>query len=306
MKKLLIVIILINTALGLFAQTKISVFVTSKVLKQDYQAFLTDQLVEAFTNSNQYIAVNRSNEIISVLNTVAEFQENGKIDPKQVVNATKQYGETQVCGVNVYQVDDKYVFQASLVDVATAQIVKTVSAYSPKDDWEFDSALEVSRQLTAKLMGMSEKYRSDNDENKNENKKEIIKIEHGGYTYFIHPELGAMSLSNGKQACRDLVVEGCNQSVKKENNKNKKSKNKKKEQQDDDEFNKWRLPSLEEFYAIAEKCPHLLKKKYSYWTRYGQSCYYWDSSKKWTDQGDNSNYLRRILPIMKVKKSDDN
>lgn len=305
MKKLLSVIFFITIALGLFAQTKISVFVTSKVLSQDYQAFLTDQLVEAFTNSNQYIAVNRSSELNTVLNKVHAIQDNGYIDPKQIVNATKQYGETQVCGVNVYHVDDRYVFQASIVDIATVQIIKTVSAYTSEDYWGFDSALEIAHQLTAKLMGTFENKKVENVKDSSEYyDKEIITFEHGGKTYLLHPDLGEMLWDNGNSACsKNLSVRHYY-----------KIEYKRRRRKNDPIYDisylrEWRMPTREELYAIAKKTT-VLNKKYCYWTSESApkkheliSHWYlkyengqWESYYK--TYGDNDNHTRyHVLPI---------
>lgn len=280
MRKILTLLFLVGISLGMSAQMRISVFVTSKVLSQDYQAFLTDQLVEAFTNSNQYIAVNRSNELTSVLNQVHAIQDNGYIDPKQIVNATKQYGETQVCGVNVYQVDDRYVFQASLVDIATAQITKTVSAYTQKDDWDFDVALAISQQLTAKLIGKFDNKTTGDPKENDINDVKIITFEHGGWTYQIYPDLGAMSWKNGKRACEQLWRKTDNKQAKEH----------------------WRLPTREEFYAITKKT-NVASKKHYYWTSdHSYDNYYvYRFHYGWASESRDGNNYARILPIRKMK-----
>lgn len=304
MKKISILLLLVGISLSITAQTRISVFVTSKVLSEDYQAFLTDQLVEAFTNSNQYIAVNRSNELNELLNQVHAIQDNGYIDPKQIVNATKQYGETQVCGVNVYSVDDQYVFQISLVDIATAQIIKTVSAYTSKDYWGFNSALEIAKELTAKLMGTYENKIVANVKDSSEYyDKELITFEHGGKTYLIHPELGKMKWKNGYNACKDLRVV-CHRRVPKSKNL---KKNPIQYKTIDLVLDSWRMPTIEEMKAIAEKTT-ILNKKYHYWTceqshetsNTSRICYYYffyyhNGRWVWDDEGENC--LIRVVPI---------
>lgn len=132
-------------------QIRIAVYV-SGVLSENYRTLLGDNLVETFAESNQYIAVNRSAALNSMLKEAQSIQENGHIDYTQVVSATKQYGESQLCAVNVIEIDYMYVFRASLLDVLTNTVIKTASAESSKNEIGYTKIIEIAHKLSYRLL----------------------------------------------------------------------------------------------------------------------------------------------------------
>ena len=151
---------LLSACLCLSAQTRIAVYV-SGVLAENYNTLLGDNLVEAFAGSKQYIAVNRSEALNSMLKKAHSIQENGHVDYTQVVSATKQYGESQLCAVNVIEIDYMYVFRASLLDVLTNTVIKTASAESPKSEIGYTKILEIAKKLSGRLLPDVQQSHSD-------------------------------------------------------------------------------------------------------------------------------------------------
>ena len=150
---------LMSTCLS--AQTRIAVYV-SGILSENYNTLLGDNLVETFAESNQYIAVNRSAALNSILKKAQSIQENGHIDYTQVVSATKQYGESQLCAVNVIEIDYMYVFRASLLDVLTNTVIKTASAEAPKSEIGYTKILEIAQKLSNRLLPNAQQSNNSN------------------------------------------------------------------------------------------------------------------------------------------------
>ena len=125
-KKSTILCLFICIAVFLQAQTKIAVYVSS-VLPDEHNTLLADNLVEAFAESDKYIAVNRSRALYDLLKKAYQIQQDGHIDFAQVVNATKQFGETQLCAVSVIKINNTYVFRASILDVESNTVIKSTS-----------------------------------------------------------------------------------------------------------------------------------------------------------------------------------
>lgn len=162
MKKItisLMLLFLMSTCLS--AQTRIAVYV-SGILSENYNTLLGDNLVETFAESNQYIAVNRSAALNSILKKAQSIQENGHIDYTQVVSATKQYGESQLCAVNVIEIDYMYVFRASLLDVLTNTVIKTASAEAPKSEIGYTKILEIAQKLSNRLLPNAQQSNNSN------------------------------------------------------------------------------------------------------------------------------------------------
>lgn len=108
-------------------------------------------------------------------------------------------------------------------------------------------------------------------------------MEYGGYTYHIHPDLGAMQWEQGFDACENLVAYG---------------------------FDDWFMPNKEELLAVAEKT-NVLNKDWIYWSSSQSSavksyfCYlkyngYWFIGGN--GYGDGDNYPSRIHHICPVRK----
>ena len=162
MKKLTLFLILFyGMSTCLHAQTRIAVYI-SGVLSENYNTLLGDNLVETFAESNQYIAVNRSDALNLMLKKAQSIQENGHIDYTQVVSATKQYGESQLCAVNVIEIDYMYVFRASLLDVQTNTVIKTASAEAPKSEIGYTKILEIAQKLSNRLLPNAQQSNNSN------------------------------------------------------------------------------------------------------------------------------------------------
>lgn len=158
--RLLFIMIVLGISLSSFAQakTKIGVYVVGDALSWEYRTLLGDNLVEKFAESNQYTAVNRSEAVNTLLNEVYKVQSNGHVDFSQIKGTTNQLAESQICGVSIIKIDDKIIFRASLVDVSTAEIIKTASTDCDKNSISYNVIISVSDLLFKRItQGVSSK-----------------------------------------------------------------------------------------------------------------------------------------------------
>lgn len=134
------------------SQTRIAVFVIGD-MQEERCRLLSDQLVEAFAENENYIAINRQESLNKLVSKTIKIQENGHIDYTQAVNATKQYGESQLCAVEIYSIDNMKVFRANVLDVEKNIVVKTASVAANKDDINYINLLEISKKLSNRIIG---------------------------------------------------------------------------------------------------------------------------------------------------------
>lgn len=163
MKKLFVFLILsfwMSMSFNMSAQIRIGVYIYG-VLPENFSTLLGDNLTETFAESNQYIAVNRSAAVYSMLKKARAIQEEGHVDRTQVLIASKEYGETQLCVVDVVEIDYMYIFRASLLDATTNEILKTASAESPKSEIGYTKILEIAKKLSNRLLPDSRQFNSD-------------------------------------------------------------------------------------------------------------------------------------------------
>lgn len=150
-KSIIFLCLIICTIIQVSAQTRIGVY-TYGVLSENYNTLLGDNLVEAFTESNQYIAVNRSASLFQMLQKARSIQEKGHIDQSQILSTSKEHGETHICAVDVIEIDYMYVFRASLLDATTNEVQKTASAEVAKSEIGYTKILETAQKLSARLV----------------------------------------------------------------------------------------------------------------------------------------------------------
>lgn len=142
------------------AQTRISISVIGS-LDENYSRLLANKMVQAFSKSSEYIAVNRSASLNEVIKQTHTLQRNGNIDYTQVVNAAKQYGETQLCIVDVFPIENVYEFSATLIDLQKNTVSSTASTECIISELNVQTLVEISNTLTKELVPGLEQTNSD-------------------------------------------------------------------------------------------------------------------------------------------------
>ena len=155
MKKISIILMsccLMSVTLSISAQTRVGVYVVSDVLTDEYKSVLVSEIETAFNRSNQYIVINRSKEDHDALQFARKIHEKGHIDDKQTLNSTNEYGESQLCVIKVYEVDNMYYFAATLSDASTNARIKSTLEDMPKSEMRFPKILEIAEKLSSQLL----------------------------------------------------------------------------------------------------------------------------------------------------------
>lgn len=163
MKRMIVILCAIMFCLYSYSQDnpKVSVFVLyDNQDTRNISNYITDLLVNYILESNNYIALNRSDELNRVLHQVHLVNESGIIDVKQVVNATKGYAEDLVVGVYKYELGAVSVYQATMMDVETQQIIKTASSSVASSALKDNSKIHmtcnsIAKDIAQRLFGVN-------------------------------------------------------------------------------------------------------------------------------------------------------
>jgi len=124
MRKLLTLCLLLP-ALCMMAQTRVAVYVTAT--DYDLRLVFGDKLVQAFTRSGEYTAVERTESFLNELRKEMSYQRTGLVDDQMLSEIGKQMGVEQVCIVDLIEVEDGIYAAARLIDAETAEIKKAES-----------------------------------------------------------------------------------------------------------------------------------------------------------------------------------
>lgn len=124
MKKLLTLCLLLPAIL-LSAQTRVAVYMYSR--DYDLGMVFADKLVQAFSRSGEYTAVERTEAFLNELRKEVAYQRTGIVEDSMLSELGKQMGVEQVCVVDLMEVVDGIYATARLIDVETAEIKKSES-----------------------------------------------------------------------------------------------------------------------------------------------------------------------------------
>ena len=102
-----------------------AVYIVKNDAAKEIGRVLGDKLVASFTKSGRYIAIERTNSFLSQLNKEQSYQRTGAVDDNDISRLGKQFGVQYVCVADVSDVFGEKYISARLIDVETAEIVKS-------------------------------------------------------------------------------------------------------------------------------------------------------------------------------------
>jgi len=85
------------------------------------------ELAKALTASPAYSAIDRTDEVLKMLEKEHVYQRSGAVDEAQIKELGRQLGVSYLCIAEVSEVMGSYLLDARLVDVETAQVLHVVS-----------------------------------------------------------------------------------------------------------------------------------------------------------------------------------
>lgn len=154
MKRTLIFIFFIVLSQMIIAQQKkVAVYVSGEAT--GVSKILGDRLVDAFTSSGRYVAIERTSSFLAELSKEQSYQRTGAVSDMQISRLGEQFGVDFVCVADVSEAfGEKYV-SARLIDVETAEVVNSANASSPMTS--MDELMEVTSEIATVLTGKTPK-----------------------------------------------------------------------------------------------------------------------------------------------------
>ena len=101
---------------------KVAVYIMQSKLN-DINRILGDKLAESFSNSQRYIAIERTNDFLSQLNKEVHYQQTGMVDDNELSRLGLQFGVDYVCVAKISEVFGENFISTRLIDVKTAEVV---------------------------------------------------------------------------------------------------------------------------------------------------------------------------------------
>jgi len=104
---------------------KVAVYIVKNDAVNSIGRVLGDKLVEGFTKSGRYVAIERTSSFLAQLNKEQNYQRTGEVDDNDISRLGKQFGVQYVCVAEYSEVYGEIFISARLINVETAEVVNT-------------------------------------------------------------------------------------------------------------------------------------------------------------------------------------
>lgn len=141
-------VMLLMASIPAFAQQKkVAVYMTGP--NSSINKVLGDQLVAAFSRSDKYIAIERTESFLAELGKEQNYQRTGAVSDNEISRLGKQFGVQLVCVVDVSEVFGQKYVSARVIDVERAEVLNTANVSSSLGS--MDELMRLSSMLKGQL-----------------------------------------------------------------------------------------------------------------------------------------------------------
>ena len=173
MKQVITLIIGLMLSMAALSQTSVAVYVTSSDgVSPETKRILGSELVSAITRTNEYVAVERTDDFTA---QVAQERGNYEIDDAKLYDLGKKFGASNVCVADITKFGNDYYIVARLLDIKTSKVWRTSRQYSKLATLK--ELIETSEALADNLFGNAKEYSTYAHGDNKDNMTFITKIE---------------------------------------------------------------------------------------------------------------------------------
>ncbi len=173
MKQIITLIIGLMLSLAGFSQKTVAVYVTSsESISPETKRILGSELVSAITRTNEYVAIERTDEFIA---QVSQERGNYEIDDAKLYDLGKKFGASNVCVADITKFGNEYYIVARLLDIRTSKVWRTSRKYSKLSSLK--ELVETSESLAEGLFGQTKEFSTYANGDNKDNLTFITKIE---------------------------------------------------------------------------------------------------------------------------------
>ncbi len=118
---------LVGVTSGQEVKKKVAVYITGDV-QAAYKKVIGSKMVSAITQSENYIAVERTADFLAELSKEQDYQMSGAVSDNQIAKLGQQFGVRYVVVADVSELFDEIFISARLINVQTGQIDASIEA----------------------------------------------------------------------------------------------------------------------------------------------------------------------------------
>lgn len=173
MKQVITLIIGLMLSMAALSQTSVAVYVTSSDgVSPETKRILGSELVSAITRTNEYVAVERTDDFLA---QVSQELGNYEIDDAKLYDLGRKFGASNVCVADITKFGNDFYIVARLLDIKTSKVWRTSRKYSKLASLQ--ELIETSESLADDLLGNTKEFSTYAFGDNKDNHTFITKIE---------------------------------------------------------------------------------------------------------------------------------
>ncbi len=112
---------------------KVAVYMTQSNINDSHKKIIGAKLVSAITESDEYIAVERTADFLAALSAENDYQLSGEVRDSQIAQLGQKFGVRYVAVVDVSEIFDEYFISARMINVETGLVEKAFDSNGPAE-----------------------------------------------------------------------------------------------------------------------------------------------------------------------------
>lgn len=140
------------------AKKKVAVYMTGTTSDAAYKKVIGAKLVNAITESGEYVAVERTADFLAALSAENDYQTSGEVRDSQIARLGQKFGVRYVVVADASELFDEYFIAARLINVETALVERAFDINGPADSMA--QLVSLSQKVAKGLLNVSGGYRS--------------------------------------------------------------------------------------------------------------------------------------------------
>lgn len=156
MKYILTIALILMMPLSSVAQgasKKVAIYITGDI-NQGYKKVIGSKMVSNITQSNEYIAIERTADFLETLSREQDYQISGMVSDNQIAKIGAQFGVQYVIAADATELFGSIFISARMINVETAQIIASTELERKVSSMQvlMSLASEVSEALMGELL----------------------------------------------------------------------------------------------------------------------------------------------------------
>ncbi len=153
MKRYILFLLTTMISFGVFAQPstkKVGIYITGEI-NANYKKVIVSKMISQITQTDGFVAVERTNEFLSALSREQDYQLSGAVSDNDIARLGAQFGVHYVLVADLSELFEEVFVSARAINVETAQIIAATETNSKVDSMQ--SLTDLANNISKDFIG---------------------------------------------------------------------------------------------------------------------------------------------------------